>query len=357
MDVAHAAQVSRQTVSNVVNNPERVAPNTLKRVHRDIQRLRFRPSVAARSLQQQRANAVGIELNSTGAGTIGSVLDAFLVVLAIASRQHDSHLVPFAAADRGQPLPAYEDLLASQLVDAFVLTDTRRDDPRPAWLMERDVPFASFGRTWDNPTFSRWVDVDGAAGVSAGVNHLLEQGYERVGFLGWPAGSPVGDDRRSGWVAAARAASRFEPAWQAEAENSLGAAAAGAAALVDAIGRGGAVVCASDTLAMGVWMALRDRGLVPGADFGVVGFGDTDLAESFGLTSLRQPLHDAAECILQMLEAIRLEEATSHSSEGTLFRPTITPRSSSHRSRLTSSPTSTGDTAARPHQPVEETDD
>ncbi|MHB8275552.1 MAG: LacI family DNA-binding transcriptional regulator, partial [Dermatophilaceae bacterium] len=58
MDVAQAALVSRQTVSNVVNKPHRVAPDTLERVQREIDRLGFRTNLAARSLSHRRANAL-----------------------------------------------------------------------------------------------------------------------------------------------------------------------------------------------------------------------------------------------------------------------------------------------------------
>ena len=72
MDVARAADVSRQTVSNVVNQPGRVAPNTLERVNREIARLGFRPSRAARNLKQERAGAWGLELNSRGVGQLAA---------------------------------------------------------------------------------------------------------------------------------------------------------------------------------------------------------------------------------------------------------------------------------------------
>src|SRR5262249_32321562 len=81
----------------------------------------------------------------------------------------------------------------------------------------------------------------------------------------------------------------------------LDAAAAAAAPLIDRLGRGGAVVCASDALAVGAWKALLERGMAPGIDFGLVGFDDTDLAPALGLTTLRQPLADVADTVLQML--------------------------------------------------------
>lgn len=330
MDVARAAQVSRQTVSNVVNRPQRVAPATLDRVRTEISRLGFRPSLAARSLRQERANALGIELHSMNGRGMGDIRDAFLLELTVASRQHDSHLVPFAAEDFHRPLPAYEDLRAGKLVDAFILTDTRSEDPRPGWLRSHGIPFASFGRVWDEPDFTWWVDVDGAAGVSDGVRHLLDAGYTRVGFLGWPNGSPIGDDRRRGWATATTDAGIFVESWHAEAPGELGAATQAAGPLIDAIGAGGALVCASDVMALGAWMALRERGMRPGPDFGLVGFDDGDLARSFGLTSLRQPLDLVAENILSILEHARL--GGDLPTAGAVYRPTVIARGSTDRS-------------------------
>lgn len=326
VDVARAANVSRQTVSNVVNQPERVAPETFERVSAHIERLGFRPSRAARTLKQERAGAWGLELDSHGSGRLGSVLDSFLVELTWRARSHDTHVVPFVAANRADPTAAYQDLLASRLADGFVLTNTRRDDPRPGWLQSHQQPFASFGRMWDEPDLTQWVDVDGRAGVATAVTHLREQGFERIGFLGWPLGSPVGDDRRRGWTESMSDESGSHlKQWQATAEQGFDSAAAAAEPLVAHLGKGGAVVCASDALAVGVWRVVTAHGWQPGADFGVVGFDDTDTAEALGLTTMRQPLEAVAEHILDLL----------HSSEppadGVLLAPELVPRNSTGR--------------------------
>ena len=329
MDVARAARVSRQTVSNVVNRPDRVSPDTRERVSREIERLGFRTNVAARSLRHRRTSALGIELNSLGVRRLGSILDEFFVELTVASRAHESHLVPFAAADHDHPLPAYQDMLAHQLVDGFLLTDTRHDDPRPAWLQSRDIPFTAFGRLWDDPTFTRYVDVDGHAGVVAAVRHLHGRGYGPIGFLGWPEGSPVGDDRRAGWLAATAQTGQDSGSLAATATQDLALAAAAVAPILDRVGVGGAVVCASDALAAGVWSAVKERGLTPGADIGVVGFDDTDLAHAFGLTSLRQPLHAVAETVLQLMDDARLGRPLP--AAGVLLQPELVVRRSSVR--------------------------
>ena len=326
-DVARAASVSRQTVSNVVNAPDRVAPDTLERVQREIARLGFHPSRAAQQLKAERAGAWGLEINSHGFGRLGAVLDSFLVSLTTGSRRHGSHIVPFTAPDPASPIPSYENLVSGRIADGFVLTDTRHDDPRPAWLDANNVPYAAFGRVWDDPSVTSWVDVDGASGVDGAVRHLADQGYERIGFLGWPEGSPVGDDRRSGWARATAELGLAHPEWHASSHQVLDSASAAAAPLIDVLGRGGALVCASDALALGAWTVLTERGMRSGADFGLVGFDDTDIADALDLTSLRQPLDEAADHILHLLGI----GAAPHTpaTQGLLLNPELVIRSSS----------------------------
>lgn len=326
IEVADAAGVSRQTVSNVINYPQRVAPLTRERVSREIERLGFKPSLAARALRRRKADALGIQLNSTSQRRLADILDPFLVELAVAAKRHDIHVVTFAADDPDDPTSEYEHLLAMQMVDGFVLTDTRHQDPRPAWLRANGVPFVSFGRIWDDPAFRSWADVDGFAGVASGVRHLAERGYRRIGFLGWPQSSPVGDDRRAGWVSATTDLGRYDADLQTAARDDVHAAVQASIPLLNRLERGDGLICASDSLALGAWMVLRDRGLRPGVDIGLVGFDDTTVAESLGITSLRQPLPDIADTILDLVN-----KHPSRDTAGVLLQPTVVPRSSSSR--------------------------
>lgn len=331
VDVALAAQVSRQTVSNVLNNPGKVSPATMAKVRLEIDRLSFRPNLAARSLRQRKANALGIELNATGRHRLGNIQDSFLVELTITAREQNAHIITFAVEDYLEPIAEYERLLATQMVSGFVLTNTRREDPRPTWLRDHEVPFVSFGRVWDDATFTAWADVDGRAGIARGVRHLVAQGYGPIGYLGWPHGSPVGDDRRSGWVTATTELGIHDPALQEVPPQDLPSAAAAVRSLVERVGEGGAIVCASDTLAFVVYQVMRDQGLRPGTDIGLIGFDDTDFAQELGLSSMAQPLAEIAQRLLQCLA--RAESGAGPPSQGVLFDPVVIPRDSTDRSR------------------------
>ncbi len=336
VDVARAASVSRQTVSNVLNNPGKVAPETLARIRCEIDRLNFRPNLAARSLRQRKANALGIEMTATGQRRLGSILDSFLVELTMTAREHDAHVITFAAEHYLDPIAEYERLLSTQMVNGFVLTNTRRQDPRPTWLRDHHVPFVSFGRVWDDPSFTAWADVDGKAGIARGVRHLVEQGYGPIGYLGWPHGSPVGDDRRSGWVAATQELGIHDPTLQTVSPQDMTDAVEAAQSLIERVGLGGAIVCVSDTLALAVYRALRDRGLRPGVDIGLIGFDDNDFAQAFGLTSLRQPLAEIAQTLL--LALTRAESGAVAPSHGVVFDPVVIPRPSTDRTSTDRSP-------------------
>ncbi|MFB6489565.1 LacI family DNA-binding transcriptional regulator, partial [Xanthomonas perforans] len=62
-DVAEAAGVSRQTVSNVLNSPGIVAPPTRELVESVIADLGYRPHASARRLRTRKSSTIGIRLD------------------------------------------------------------------------------------------------------------------------------------------------------------------------------------------------------------------------------------------------------------------------------------------------------
>lgn len=332
-DVARAANVSRQTVSNVVNRPERVAVGTRERVAAEISRLGYRPSSAAKSLRQQRAGAIGIELNTLGAKARSEVVYPFVVDLSIQAREHACHIVTFGSEAATPSISGYEAMIRARLVDAFVLADTHHGDPRPAFLDAERIPYATFGRVWDEPGFTRWADVDGRAGTRMVTEHLLAQGYERIGFLGWPTGSATGDDRREGWRETLAAAGLLDESLTAETVQDLAQARRAAADLVARVGPRGAIVGVSDVVALGALHAAQGAGHTVGKDFGVTGFDGSSLAAMNDLTTLGQPLDLIAGHLLTMISCSLA--GLPDPDAGVLVEPTLHPRASSRRASST----------------------
>jgi LacI family transcriptional regulator len=325
--VARAAGVSRQTVSNALNFPERLHPDTLSRVKRAIEQLGYRPHQAARSLRLRSSHLIGYCVESLGRHASSQILDRFLHAFSETADEAGYRILLFPAPSPEAELAAYENLLREQSVDAFVLSHTARGDRRPLWLTRHGIPFVAFGRMWGAKQVGDWVDVDGCAGVRDAVEHLVERGHRRIGFLGWPRGSGVGDDRAAGWRAALREHDLPTQGLRVACEEDVDAAQVAAGPLLDR--NVTAVVAVSDTLAIGCYRALRSRGLQPGTDVAVVGFDDSALATliSPGLSSVAQPLeHVGSACVRLLLDRIAQPDAAP---KGVLLPPRLVIRESS----------------------------
>jgi len=295
-DVALAAGVSRQTVSNVLNRPEVVRPETLSRVQAAIQGLGYRPHASARRLRTRQSSTLGVRLEPVH-GISGAVLDRFLHALVESADERGMRILLFTATDVDDELTHMERLVEGSDVDGFVLTSTFHGDPRAAWLGDRDIPFVTFGRPWGLPDMDAaphpWVDVDGRSGLREATDHLVAQGHRRVGFLGWPSPSGQGDERRRGWQDAMRAAG-LPDADGLTSEDDVAAATRAVASAIDDGAGFDALVCASDTLALGARFAL-------GSGVPVVGYDDTPVAEALGISSVEQPLVEVASAAVELL--------------------------------------------------------
>lgn len=354
VSLARELGVSRQTVSNAINAPQRVNADTLARVRAAIDESGYRPSSAGRQLRTRRSMNLAMRLYPASDGINGSVLDRFLHALTDAAQRHGYRLTLFTAADDDSEIAAIDDLLSTVDIDGFVLTGTHHGDARTEWLLRHDVPFVCFGRPW-SATFDpfasshAWVDVDGGAGTAEATRLLLDSGHSRIGFLGWPTGSGVGDDRREGWLRTMRDAgvtdADLDPL-SVRVTDTVGNGALGGRELLTHGAT--AVVCASDSLALGAFTAWRQSGADMSEGPAVVGFDDTPVAAAVGLSSVRQPIERAAAHAVDVLHH-RLSGTTPAPEPHLLLTSALVPRQADP-SLTSGEPTSTRSAGVETHK-------
>jgi DNA-binding LacI/PurR family transcriptional regulator len=310
--VAREAGVSRQTVSNVINTPEVVRAETRERVREAIASLGYRVNQAARQMRTGRSKLLAVRIEPASDGINGSVLDRFLHGLTDAAAPAGYRVMLYTAAGDAEEIATYDNLLSAYDLDGFVLTSTHHGDPRTSWLASRNVPFVTFGRPWGAPETHSWVDVDNAAGTAAATRRLLGTGHTRIGFLGWPAGSGVGDARRAGWASTMAGAGHPIDDLDRAVADGVDTGETAARSLPEAT----ALVCASDSLALG---ALRAD---PARARAVIGFDDTAVARAIGLTSVSQPLAEAAARCMDLLVEL-LDGRAPQSPTTLLLEPSL----------------------------------
>ncbi|MBM7800749.1 DNA-binding LacI/PurR family transcriptional regulator, partial [Microlunatus panaciterrae] len=174
-EVAQAAGVSIATVSYVVNDSKRVAPETRLRIERAMAELGFRRNVVARALASRRTQIIALVYPALEHRLGGSVME-FITSAARAARYADYHLVVWPVSNDGSELTA---LVGQKLVDGVLLMEVQLDDPRVSALRGLDIPFALIGRTRD-VTGLHYVDIDFDLSLRMAMDHLAELGHQRI---------------------------------------------------------------------------------------------------------------------------------------------------------------------------------
>jgi DNA-binding LacI/PurR family transcriptional regulator len=174
-EVADAAGVSIATVSFVVNNSKRVAPETRERIERAMAELGFRRNIVARALASRRTQIIALVYPVLEHRLSGSITE-FITSAARAASAADYHLVVWPVGNDGSELAA---LVGQKLVDGVLLMEVQLDDARVAALRELDIPFALIGRTRD-VTGLHYVDIDFDASVQMAMDHLATLGHNRI---------------------------------------------------------------------------------------------------------------------------------------------------------------------------------
>jgi LacI family transcriptional regulator len=119
-----------------------------------------------------------------------------------------------------------------------------------------------------------FIDVDNVDGAHTAVTHLIRLGYRRIATITGPLNTPVGFDRRQGYLNALIERGRpVEESLLVEGDfTEVGGYVAMQRLLAQRPPE--AVFVASDTMAMGALRALRNAGLSVPKDVAVVGFDD-----------------------------------------------------------------------------------
>jgi LacI family transcriptional regulator len=308
-DVAKRAGVSIATVSRVLNAPDRVSEETRAEVLAAIDELGFVPKFEARTRARKQIGRIGV---LTPHFTADSFVDRLRGVgAALAGLPYE--LVVYDVTTPAQRDGYLTNLALTQQVDGLIVIGLPFDETMATRLMAHQMPVIQIG-TLAQPFsehFDRITTDDTAAGRLA-AEHLLARGHQRLGFVGAEVQTGVAGDFGTTNLDGFRQALALAGVPLPDAYVDLDAfgmeqARRQAHRLLDLPQPPTAIYAASDTQAIGVISAARERGLAVPGDVAVMGFDDIEIAEFIGLTTIGQPLKAAGQQAVELLLA-RLAE-------------------------------------------------
>jgi LacI family transcriptional regulator len=218
-------------------------------------------------------------------------------------------LKPVDPGDTG----GYARLITENHVDGILLSGPRQDDAALMNLHRQHVPILLMGQL--PGTDIPFVDIDATAGAQLAVDHLIERGHRRIGIItNAPLDYISAQQRCDGYLQALRKANltidqtlikegNYTPASGFEAMQ----------ALLQLTPRLTAVFVASDVVAMGAMLAIKEAGLGIPKDIAMTGFDDIPLAEFYDppLTTIRLPAFDlgraGGERLIRLIHGDKLD--------------------------------------------------
>lgn len=181
IDVAKRAEVSKSTVSLVVNGSDLVHPATAERVWQAVAELNYVPNRSARVLQSGRSQLIGIIVSDITNPYFAELVRS---VLAYAKAEGFDGFVFDTDYDPTQ-LMQHIDHALQYRPDGLLLLTTERSEQAVARLEELRLPAVLLNWGVSRNRVAE-VAVDYEAGMAQLVEHLIALGHRRLAFVGGP---------------------------------------------------------------------------------------------------------------------------------------------------------------------------
>lgn len=300
-DVAKRAGVSVTTVSHVMNETRKIAPETRRRVLKAIQDLRYYKNTSARLLVRGRSDIVGLLVSNIENPFLPPLIKSFDRACASAGLEL---LLGMTNYEQGKAESAVRRMIESRVRGVAVMT-SQIDGRLIDTLIQAGIPVVAI----DAAKTGRGrgcLSIDYRTGVAQAVDHLYVSGHRRVAILLGPS-RIVSACRYADALKASIAKFGMTLVASVEAGNTQpedGAEAA--AALLNRKRPPTAILCGNDLSAIGALGAAAHLGVRVPDDLSIIGSDDIAMSSYIhpALSTVRIPRDAMGHEAFRMLESM-----------------------------------------------------
>ena len=333
-DIARLANVSKKTVSRVINDSPFVKEETRLKINSIIREMGFAPDPQARGLAFRRSFLIGMIYDNPTPQYVVNMQQGILDAM----RDTSFELV-IRPCNRATPsfLHDMRFFIERQKLFGVVLVPSVSEDDRLVQLLhEVDCPYVRIASVSLDAAANMVVTHDFAGGADA-ARHLADLGHEIIAHISGPSTFRSSYERRRGFAQGLTERNlQFRPAYDREASYTFESGAAAAEELLSMTPRPTAIFAGNDEMAAGVYKAARTMRLKIPEDLSVVGFDDSAIAMRMWplLTSVRLPIRDMGRMAAEKLIHGRKERRVPN-EEATEVIPTLVIRESTAKPFVT----------------------
>jgi DNA-binding LacI/PurR family transcriptional regulator len=270
-DIAKLADVSYQTVSNVINNKTGVSDKTRKRILRLMEEQDYRPNKAAQTLSTSRSNT--LELIYVDVNYGGRLADSTKDMAHAAEKAGYSLLVSVCGAEN---LEIALNRAASRLVDGIVMhAPSLRIDDDELLIMCNGIPIVR--RDYTPGSRLAWVGFDQVYATRLAVEHLIHLGHRQIAAVP-PESAILNGYWRYITLKNILLEHGLTPGPVVAGDYTTHGAYNAANKVIESGEVFTAIVVGTDNMAIGVMAALREHGLQVPHDVSIISYDNTEIA-------------------------------------------------------------------------------
>lgn len=315
--LARHLDVSIGTVSKALNGRSDINADTRRRVLEAAAEFGYVANQSGRALRQGSTSTVGFMIESNQAAPTDS--DNFFMAVFDGTqsvfRRHHLDLIVMPCAGDESPNEYLSRMVARGFVDAVIISSTRRADSRIPLLQKSQIPFVTLGRSGDVSSHP-WVELDFEGVARRSVKRLVERGHRHIAAALPAAGLNLGHLFLKGYQAGLEECGiEFDPQLAVPTQSSEQGGFELGMKLLTLNPTPTAVILSYELPAGGLYRALEQRGVEPGAGMAVIGFRDSPLTRylvpklTCFTTSLRDLGIALGETLLSRMPAFQDEYA------------------------------------------------
>jgi LacI family transcriptional regulator len=291
-DIARLAEVSKKTVSRVINDSPFVKEETRLKINAIIRELGFEPDPQARGLAFRRSFLIGMIYDNPTAQYVVNMQQGILDAM-----RNTSFGLLVQPCDRASPtfLQDMRQFVERQKLFGVVLTPSVSEDDRLVHILQEiNCPYVRIASISLGNAVSMVVTHD-SVGAAEAARHLADLGHRRIAHISGPATFLSSHERRRGFNAGlAERGLKLKATCDREGTYTFDSGITAARELLALKPRPTAIFAGNDEMAAGVYKAAHDMGLEIPRDLSVVGYDDSAIASRLWpvLTSVRLPIRD-----------------------------------------------------------------
>lgn len=297
-DIAKKAGVSYATVSRAIGNKYGVKPETREKIEAVARQLGYSPNGIARGLVNRQTNTIGLILPDISNPFFPMVVRGIEEV----ARAHGYSIFLCNSDYDAQEERHYLSLLIEKRVDGIILMPGGEPhDQGP--VNTNEVPMVYVCRKFFEAEKS-FVVIDDERGGFLATKHLIEQGYESIGFVGSTnQDSATGVRFRGYQLAFKKFGIPLNDAYIIAGDFKWEVGHRIATEMIAQKKAPRAIFAENDFMALGIIQGVQEAGLKIPDDIAVVGFDDIPFATfpAISLTTIRQPKYKMGKIAANIL--------------------------------------------------------